>query len=198
MSIIAGKFKGSALYLPKNKNTRPLKDQVRESIFNLLTHSNKISFKFEKSNILDLYSGTGSFGLECLSRQSSKVVFVEKEKKAVKILEKNIEKLGEKNKTRIFVNNIFSAIEKVSKYKDAWIAGLNYNLIFCDPPFKDTNINKLIELIIVKNLIKKNGIIILHRHKDAKEKLTNSFKIIDERVYGRSKIIFGQPVLTSS
>ena len=61
MRIIAGKFKGTVLYLPKNKDTRPLKDQVRESIFNLLTHSNKISFKFEKSNILDLYSGTGSF-----------------------------------------------------------------------------------------------------------------------------------------
>ena len=198
MRIIAGKFKGTILYGPTNTKIRPLKDMVRESIFNFLIHSNKISFQLEQSNVLDLYSGTGSFGLECLSRQSSKVVFVEKEKKAVKILEKNIEKLGEKNKTRIFVNNIFSAIEKVSKYKDAWIAGLNYNLIFCDPPFKDTNINKLIELIIVKNLIKKNGIIILHRHKDAKEKLTNSFKIIDERIYGRSKIIFGQPVLTSS
>ena len=198
MRIVSGKFKGINLYGPKDRKIRPLKDMVRESIFNFLIHSNKISFQLEQSNVLDLYSGTGSFGLECLSRQSSKVVFVEKEKKAVKILEKNIEKLGEKNKTRIFVNNIFSAIEKVSKYKDAWIAGLNYNLIFCDPPFKDTNINKLIELIIVKNLIKKNGIIILHRHKDAKEKLTNSFKIIDERIYGRSKIIFGQPVLTSS
>ena len=198
MRIIAGKFKGTILYGPTNTKIRPLKDMVRESIFNFLIHSNKISFQLEQSNVLDLYSGTGSFGLECLSRQSSKVVFVEKEKKAVKILEKNIQKLGEKNKTKIFVNNIFGATEKVNKYNYAWITGLKYDLIFCDPPFKDTNINKLIELIIVKNLIKKNGIIILHRHKDAKEKLTNSFKIIDERIYGRSKIIFGQPVLTSS
>ena len=197
MRIIAGKFKGTILYGPTNTKIRPLKDMVRESIFNFLIHSNKISFQLEQSNVLDLYSGTGSFGLECLSRQSGKVVFVEKEKKAVKILEKNIEKLGEKNKTRIFVNNIFSVIEKISKYNYACIADLKYDLIFCDPPFKDTNINKLIELVIVKNLIKKNGIIILHRHKDAKEKLTNSFKIIDERIYGRSKIIFGQPVLTS-
>ena len=198
MRIIAGKFKGNTLYGPTNTKIRPLKDMVRESIFNFLIHSNKILFQLEQSNVLDLYSGTGSFGLECLSRQSSKVVFVEKEKKAVKILEKNIEKLGEKSKTRIFVNNIFGATEKVNKYNYAWITDLKYDLIFCDPPFKDTNINKLIELIIVKNLIKKNGIIILHRHKDAKEKLANSFKIIDERVYGRSKIIFGQPVLTSS
>ena len=198
MRIIAGKFKGNTLYGPTNTKIRPLKDMVRESIFNFLIHSNKISFQLEQSNVLDLYSGTGSFGLECLSRQSSKVVFVEKEKKAVKILEKNIQKLGEKNKTKIFVNNIFGATEKVNKYNYAWITDLKYDLIFCDPPFKDTNINKLIELIIVKNLIKKNGIIVLHRHKGAKEKLTNSFKIIDERIYGRSKIIFGQPVLTSS
>ena len=63
MRIIAGKFRGSTLDMPKGKNTRPLKDLVRESIFNLLTHSNKISFQFKQSNILDLYSGTGSFGL---------------------------------------------------------------------------------------------------------------------------------------
>ena len=81
MRIIAGKLKGSSLYLPKDKNTRPLKDLARESIFNLLTHSNKISFQLEQSNVLDLYAGTGSFGLECLSRQAKSVCFVEKEKR---------------------------------------------------------------------------------------------------------------------
>ena len=62
MRIISGKLKGTILYLPKDKKTRPLKDLVRESIFNLLNHSNKISLKLEHSNILDLYAGTGSFG----------------------------------------------------------------------------------------------------------------------------------------
>ena len=80
MRIIAGKLKGSTLNIPKDKNTRPLKDIVRESIFNLLTHSNKISLKLEQSNILDLYAGTGSFGLECLSRQAGSVCFVESKK----------------------------------------------------------------------------------------------------------------------
>ena len=61
MRIIAGKLKGANLYLPENKITRPLKDQARESIFNLLTHSNKIAFRFENANILDLYAGTGDF-----------------------------------------------------------------------------------------------------------------------------------------
>ena len=76
MRIIAGKLRGSTLYLSKNKNTRPLKDLVRESVFNLLTHSNKIAFQLEKSNILDLYAGTGSFGLECLSREVNYVCFI--------------------------------------------------------------------------------------------------------------------------
>ena len=77
MRIIAGKLRGSTLYMPKNKNIRPLKDMARESIFNLLTHSNKIDFQFEQSNVLDLYAGTGSFGLECLSRQANNVCFIE-------------------------------------------------------------------------------------------------------------------------
>ena len=112
MRIIAGKLKGTTLNMPKDKNTRPLKDMVKENIFNLLTHSNKISLKLEQSNILDLYSGTGSFGLECLSRQAASVCFVERKKDAIDVLEKNIKKLKVKNKIKIFFNDIFDLIEK--------------------------------------------------------------------------------------
>ena len=89
MRIIAGKLRGFTLYLAKNKSTRPLKDLTRESVFNLLTHSNKIVFQLERSNVLDLYAGTGSFGLECLSRYAKSVYFIENEKSAFEILEKN-------------------------------------------------------------------------------------------------------------
>ena len=198
MRIITGRFKGIPIFGPKDKKIRPLKDMVRESIFNFLTHSNKISFRIENTNVLDLYSGTGSFGLECISRGATEAIFIEKEKEAITILEKNIKKLKVEDKTKIFSDDVFNIIKKHDGATFSLLAEMKLDLIFCDPPFKDTNINKLIELIIVKNLIKKNGIIILHRHKDAKEKLTNSFKIIDERIYGRSKIIFGQPALTSS
>ena len=85
MRIIGGKFKGSSLYFSKDLNTRPLKDLVRESIFNLLIHSNKILFKFEKINVLDLYSGTGSFGIECLSREANNIFFVENSKETINI-----------------------------------------------------------------------------------------------------------------
>ena len=186
MRIIAGKLKGATLHMLKDEDTRPLKDLARESIFNLLTHSNKISLQLEQSNILDLYAGTGSFGLECLSRQAMSVCFIEKKKDAIEILEKNIEKLKVKNKIKIFFNDIFMLIEKQNIFKS------KFDLIFCDPPFKDTNIGKLIKLIFNKDLLNKNGIIILHRNKNIKEKLPDCFKILDERIYGMSKIIFGK------
>ena len=186
MRIIAGNFKGTSLYITKDKNTRPLKDITRESIFNLLTHSNKILLELKQSNVLDLYAGTGSFGLECLSRHAVSVCFIEKEKKAFDILEKNIEKLKVKNKIKMYFDDIFKLIEKKNILKS------KFHLIFCDPPFKHTNIEKLIELIFAKNLLHKNGIIIIHRNKNTKEKLPNYFEIIDERIYGISKIIFGK------
>ena len=186
MRIIAGKLKGTTLHLPQNKIIRPLKDRARESIFNLLTHSNKMSFRFKSSNILDLYAGTGSFGLECLSRQARNVCFVEKANDTKKILEKNIEKLRVKKNVYIFFNDVFDLIEKKN------IFDKQFQLIFCDPPLKNINIEKLIKLIFYRNLLQKNGIIILHRNRNTKEKLPDCLKLIDERVYGMSKIIFGK------
>jgi len=186
MRIIAGKMKGSGLYLTKNKKTRPLKDLVRESIFNLLEHSNKITFKFEKSNILDLYSGTGSFGLECASREAKSIFFVENEKEATEVLKKNIKKLKIEKKTKIFFYDVLKFIGKKNFYK------VKFDLIFCDPPFKFINIKKLIELIFSNDLLNKDGIVILHRNKNTNENLPNNFKIIEERIYGISKIIFGK------
>ena len=90
MRIISGRFKGKKLLLPKDKNTRPLKDLVKESIFNLLEHSKKINVNLKGSTILDLFSGCGSFGIECLSRESELVYFFENYFEAIKVLEKNL------------------------------------------------------------------------------------------------------------
>ena len=77
MRIISGELKGKKLSEPLDKSTRPLKDMVRESIFNILDHSNKLSTKINNSKVLDLFSGTGSFGIECLSRGAAEVCFFE-------------------------------------------------------------------------------------------------------------------------
>ena len=184
MRIIAGKMKGFSLFIPLDKRTRPLKDMVRESIFNLLIHSNKISFELEKSNILDLFSGSGSFGLECLSRKASFVSFVEKEKNITKILKKNIKKLNLNKKTKIFPFDVMFFLKKKIAYK--------YNLIFCDPPFENNNIENLIELIFINKYLKKDGIMIIHRNKNTEDNIPACFHVIDERIYGNSKIIFGK------
>tara|TARA_Y100000590_G_scaffold467181_1_gene645150 strand:- start:1391 stop:1960 length:570 start_codon:yes stop_codon:yes gene_type:complete len=186
MRIIAGKLKGAKIYLPENKNTRPLKDRVRESVFNSLAHSNKLSFKFEQSNVLDLYAGSGSFGLECLSRKAKSVYFVENEKNVIGILLKNIKKLKFKSGVNVFPKDVFYLIEKKLSSE------LKFDLIFCDPPFKDKNISKLIRLIFDKKILQSNGVIILHRSKKSKEKFPSIFEVIDERFFGISKITFGR------
>ena len=186
MRIVSGKLKGTTLYLPKDKNTRPLKDLVKESIFNVLKHSNKISFKFEDSCILDLFSGTGSFGLECVSRYAKYVNFVEKNLNATQILNKNIEKLNIKNSTKIITDEVISAIKK-NNFNES-----EFDLIFCDPPFQNSKISELINLIKDKKILKKDGVIILHRNKITNDKLTVNFKVFEERIYGLSKIFFGR------
>jgi len=77
MRVISGHFKGKKILEPKDKNTRPLKDLVKESIFNIINHSKKFSINIEDSFILDLFSGVGSFGIEELSRGAQHVVFEE-------------------------------------------------------------------------------------------------------------------------
>ena len=192
MRIVAGIFKGTTLYGSKDKKTRPLKDMVRESVFNFLTHSNKIFHSLEESNVLDLYAGTGSFGLECISRKAKRVVFIEKEKETLNILKKNIDKLKAKDKTKILFNDVFQTFEESEKIFFDFLLGTKFDFIFCDPPFKDANMEHLVELIVKKKLLKENGIIIFHRHKNTEDKLPAYFEIIDKRVYGSSKIIFGK------
>ena len=78
MRIIGGTFKGVKIFEAFDKNTRPLKDLVKESILNILEHSKDNKINLNRSLVLDLFAGTGSFGLECISRGSTKVYFVEK------------------------------------------------------------------------------------------------------------------------
>ena len=88
MRIIGGKFKGKKLIEPKDKETRPLKDLTKESIFNIINHSNKFSIDLKKAQVLDLFSGVGSFGIECLSQGASHVTFIEKYEAVLPILKK--------------------------------------------------------------------------------------------------------------
>ena len=184
MRVISGKFKGKKLLLPKDKNTRPLKDLVKESIFNLLEHSNKININLKNSTILDLFSGSGSFGIECLSRESKHVCFFENYFKAIKVLEKNLLLLKNEKKFQIFKENCFEYFNSDNQINK------KFDIIFIDPPYKEIKINMLIERIIYKKLLKKNGILIIHRHKKDKVVITEKINIFDTRSYGVSKVYF--------
>ena len=112
MRIISGAFKGRSLKFLKNSNTRPLKDNVRENIFNILLHSNKFKIEIENSNVLDLYCGIGSFGIECLSRGAEQVTFIDQDLKASNILKQNFGKLSILNKSKILLSNIEDVLIK--------------------------------------------------------------------------------------
>ena len=108
MRIISGQLKGKRILEPQDKNTRPLKDLTKESIFNILRHSNKFFFDLKNSNILDLFSGVGSFGLEALSRDAKFVTFVENYLHVIKILRKNIENFKLSQKCQVIEDDIFN------------------------------------------------------------------------------------------
>ena len=186
MRIISGKFKNKKLIFPKNLKTRPLKDSVKENIFNILEHSKKININIKNSNILDLFSGSGSFGLESLSRYSSKVFFVEKDLDALTTLKKNIEDLKSKKETFIYMEDVNDFFEKLNFDE-------KFDIIFMDPPYVDTAYMNLFKIILKKKILKKNHIIILHRERKKFENLNiKNFHIIEKRNYGRSAIFFGK------
>ena len=106
MRVISGKFKGKKLILPNAQTTRPLRDFVKENIFNLIMHSKEIKFNFRNSNICDLFAGSGSFGIECLSRDAKHVTFVEQNKNVLKILKNNILKIESQLNCEIIENDV--------------------------------------------------------------------------------------------
>lgn len=120
MRIIAGKYKGHHLVSFQADNIRPTTDRVKESLFNIIQN------EIEGAKVLDLFSGTGSLGLEALSRGAAEVIFVEKSKKSIEILKKNLEKLKIKDGYRIIQKDVLSFLKS---NPDA------FDLIFADPPF---------------------------------------------------------------
>ena len=183
MRIISGLFKGKKIYEPKDFQTRPLKDLTKESIFNKINHSNNFNIDFNNANILDIFSGVGSFGLECLSRGAKFVAFIENYNGALLILKKNLSNLKKIKNYKIFENDAFEDFTyKQLKNK--------FDIIFLDPPYKEKKLDLILNHIYNQDILKDNGIIILHRHKKMNEVFPTKFKVLDERKYGISKIIF--------
>ena len=184
MRIISGNCKGKKILEPNDMNTRPLKDMTKESIFNIILHSNKFNIDIKNSNVLDLFSGDGSFGLECLSRGSSFLTFIENYKEVLPILKKNIYNLNYQNNSSVIEKNIFVELNFGTLKK-------KYDIIFVDPPYKEKKLPLLFKKIIESNILNQDGVIIIHRHKKEEDEFPNNFNIIEKKTYGISKVVFG-------
>ena len=184
MRIISGSLKGRTIDFLKNTNTRPLKDAVKENIFNIIEHSRLINVKVLNSNILDLYSGVGSFGIECISRGASKVTFVEKNATAVTVLKENLINLSILNQSKIYNYKIEDILDKEIKER--------FQIFFLDPPFKNYDFLKNLKLIKNRKIFEKDHIIIIHREVKTNDDLNDIINIVETKKYGRSKIIFGE------
>tara|TARA_Y100001970_G_scaffold291924_1_gene431046 strand:+ start:2502 stop:3038 length:537 start_codon:yes stop_codon:yes gene_type:complete len=173
MRVLAGIYKSKKIETINSRETRPMMSKVREAIFN------SIQFMVGEKDILDLYSGSGSLGIEALSRGANYVTFVESSKECIFVLKKNV-----KN-----INNNYSILDTTvnSFIKNS----LNkYHLVFYDPPFSlDTKvINE--EIFIIEQIMFDNGLLIVHRHKSSEKiNISKNYEIHREKNYGQSKIL---------
>ena len=183
MRIISGKLKGRQIQFIKSKITRPLKDVVKENIFNILKHSSQIEIQINKAKILDLYSGIGSFGIECISRGAKNVTFVEKEQKIINLLKENLINLSIAKQAQVFNQEI--------KSNNIFLKN-KYDIFFFDPPFKNNDFIEVLQKLNKNKCFNNKHLVIIHREKNTHDNLNEILNILMIRQYGRSKIIFGK------
>ncbi len=176
MRVISGKKKGKKLIEFKGGDIRPITDMAKSALFNILFDS------ITDSEFLDLYAGTGSVGIEAISRGAVHCTFVDSSREAAKIISKNLELTGFNDQARIIVTECRNAIEKIKG---------RFHFIFLDPPFFDEIDNRVFEIIEERNLLIYGGFIILkHFEKVKPPDCFHKIKICDSRRYGNSTLTF--------
>jgi len=152
MRIISGEFKGKILISPNNNEIRPTSDRGKEVIFDTLS---SILYKQDKEykviDILDIFCGTGSLGIEAISRGSKNIFFIDNSKKAINLTKMNCEKLNIKG-VNLINYNFFDINLSLIKQAD---------VIFLDPPYKIYDPSEILRMLLSKKLLKMNGILIL-------------------------------------
>ena len=184
MRIISGFLKGKKIEFLKSTTTRPLRDFVKENIFNIINHSNLIGARLKNANVLDLYSGIGSFGIESISQGAKKSTFVENDNKALIILRKNLGNLKIENHAEVFSGKTISFFSR-SNNKE------KFEIIFFDPPFAENFFIEELKTIKESAIYKKKHIIIIHREEKTKDDLEKIIDVLLTKNYGRSKVVFG-------
>lgn len=179
MRIISGKARGTKLYSLEGITTRPTLDRVKESLFNIIQN------EIKDCTFLDLFSGSGSIGLEAASRGAKKVILCDKSKEAIEIINKNIDKTHLEDKIELYNMDSISLLKiKIKETLD---------IIYIDPPYNSNLAIDSIKIILEKNIVNEESIIIVET--DEKDRILKEVKemkieIIDTRKYGRASMIF--------
>lgn len=174
MRIISGEFKGRYINVPKSNLIRPTTDRVRETLFNLLNNM----IDFNEMKVLDIYAGSGSLGLECLSRGAKEIHFVEKNYVIFKNLSENIKSLDAETECKIF---------KMPSVKFSQMKVENkYDLILADPPFFKDDIYLVVENIIKNGFLHSESLMIIERSIQTKKKDVINFNIEPFKTIGDS------------
>ncbi len=165
MRVIAGKYRGKVLAEFKGREIRPTADRAKEALFNIL------QLKTPDSDFLDLYAGTGSIGIEAISRGARSVKFVDSDKKSVELIKKNLASIGEN--ADVFFTDALSFVKTFNG---------KFDIIFLDPPYKDEAYSVL-NLIAENKLLKDGGVVVYEHNSDEKIE-PKGLKKKDTRVYG--------------
>ncbi len=175
MRITSGRLKGRTVKVPKSDLVRPTTDRNREAIFNYLSNI----FEFENALVLDLYAGSGALGFEAISRGAEHVDFVEKNYKIYKNLIENSKQLNVEENVTVFKTEAVK-FTRTNKKK--------YHLILADPPFFHYDIYEVVKNIFANNFLDENGLLIIERSIQTKEKDVEAFGVEPKRRLGDSLI----------
>ena len=178
MRIISGKARGTKLYTLEGENTRPTLDRVKESVFNIIQN------EIQNCIFLDLFSGSGSIGIEAVSRGAKKAIMCDSSKEAISVIEKNIQKTHSEKYIELYCGKYDFVLKNRVKEK--------VDIVYVDPPYKTDFAYKSVELLLEKQLLKEQSIVIIET--DQEEIIHNiqqlDIEIISQRKYGRAHIIF--------
>lgn len=178
MRVISGKYRGKKLFSPEGNDVRPTTDRIKETVFNILCAKSD----FCGAAVLDLFSGTGSLGIEAISRGATTAVFVDKSRDSIELTKKNLAHVG-------IVAEVYNTDFKVALKK---LYGRQFDFIFVDPPYFGKNEQDIFDLILKYDLLTQNGIIFLEHSTKIGLPVLGERYIIDDRVCGNTSIAFLQ------
>jgi len=184
MRVISGQWKGFKLDGGQSKETRPLTDRIKESIFGILGE------QIVDAEVLDLFAGSGSFGIEALSRGANSVIFCEKSKTATNIIRKNLIKTKcNLDNFNIFNSDVSKALAYFSEQQT------NFDVIFVDPPFKTPIGKEFLSSLSDYDILNKDGILIYRYYKkESVPEQEGIFNLTRQKSYGDSVVKLYQRV----